>query len=202
MRLMGHWGELRFVALLVLCSCSKSEPPPSSGRAEIQAGGITWVVLGGTWSKDGDALVGSGGRVESKSNVADGTFELDVEKTVAAREPGVVGIGFRYSLHADDPERANGYLLNLKGTTFTVVRGANSYWQPVQPEVRGFQPSGLLDPSKNHVSVKMTGSSFRLDVHGDSLLGFEDTTYPHGRVGLAVESPAETVRFSGFHASH
>jgi len=199
---MRFWG-LSLLAVVGLASCSKSEPSAGNGRAEIQAGGITWVVLSGRWSKDGEALVGSGGRVISKSDIADGTLDVDVEKAAPSPgEPGIVDVGFRYSLHADDPGRGNGYELQVKGTTFTVVRGANSYWQPVQPEIRGFQTSGLLDAKKNHITVKMVGTSFRLDVHGDSLLAFDDATFAHGRVSLAVESPGETVRFSGFAVGH
>jgi hypothetical protein len=189
------------LCLLALPACSKSEPAGKPGRVEIQAGGVTWQVLDGTWRKDGDALVGSGGRVESKSDI-DGAFEIDVEDTAPTPGPGVTGIGFRYSLHGDDPARANGYMLNLKGSTFSIVRGANSYWQPVAPELRGFQPSGLVDPRKNHVAVRMLGASFRIDVHGDSLVSFDDSTFAGGRVCLSVESPAQSVRFSNFSLAH
>jgi hypothetical protein len=191
------WRLGGLVALLSLgVSCSKPEPQ-KPGRAELTFGGVTWQVLDGSWSVDGDALVGSGGRVQSKKAVADGTFDVDVEPGDA---PGAeASVGFRYALTYDDPSRAEGYLLKMKDKTFNVFRGANSYFQPVLPEMKGFSPSGLLNGKREHVSIHMMGSAFRIDANGDPLLSFEDTTFARGRVELGAGGGK--VRFSGVQLS-
>lgn len=182
-----------------LLGCSKKDAPNQLGRPELDVGGVRWEIIDGSWKKDGDVLIGSGGHIQTKKDFGDATLELDIEEA-SANPPGAagdtIGIGFRYLLTYDDLARANGYMLELLDSTFTVVRGANNYWQPVNPELRGFQRSGLFVPRKNHLAIAMTGATFRIDVNHDTLLAFEDRSYAHGHASLWVESAMHTVRFS------
>jgi hypothetical protein len=179
---------------IALVACAKSEAPAKAARIELEAGGMKWQVFDGTWRLEGDGLVGSGSRVLSKTEVADGTFELDVEE-VSPGQGNTVGIGFRYSLTYDDLRRASGYSFNKKDQTFTVVRGANNYFQPVNGDLRGFSPSGLFQAAKNHIAIHVSGKTFRIEVNGDTLISFDDSSVAHGHLSLWVSSP-EPVRFS------
>jgi len=125
MRLARSLGLLLGVAALALVSCSKSGGPTKGGRPELEVGGVTWRVLNGTWKKDGDSLLGSGGHVQSAVDLTDGTVEMDIEEEGSLGH--TVGVGFRYTLYEDDPSRASGYLLKLSHQAFNVFRGANDY---------------------------------------------------------------------------
>jgi hypothetical protein len=193
-------------ASLVLLACSKKAANEKPPREKLLAGGVTWEVVEGSWRVDQGALVSSGGRVQAQRDLSDGSLELDAEQDPSSPSgAGTIGIGFRYSLLNDDPSRANGYLLSLQGGgpagggpggSFTVSRVANSYAQPVSPDLRGLQHTGLLDPRKNHIVIHMAGNSFRIDVNGESLLAFTDPSYERGGVGLSVQASASTVRFT------
>src|SRR5580658_4313661 len=142
------------VSLLALVACSKKAVPDKPQRPELRASGKVWEIVDGSWHVEGDVLVGLGGHVEAKTDIADGTIEMDIEQVPSATAPSggnTIGIGFRYSLTYGNLARANGYALNIQNPMFTVVRGANNYWQPVHPDLRGLQRSGLFDPRKNHV---------------------------------------------------
>src|SRR5580700_8637084 len=86
------------MAALALLSCSKSEPV-KAGRPTLEAGGVTWRILNGTWKKQADSLVGSGGHIQSATDLTDGTLEMDIEQQGAAGS--TVGVGFRYMLVDD-----------------------------------------------------------------------------------------------------
>jgi hypothetical protein len=186
-------GLAPFFAALALASCSKSAPT-TTGRPQLQAGGVTWQVLGGTWAKDGDALVGTGGHIQTVADFTDGTVEISVEETEPSDQ--TIGIGFRYSFANNDPTHSTGYGLHFSKRGFNVFRGANNYWQPVNPELRGFVPSSSINPTRNRFVLRMSGTSFQIDANGDSLFIFTDTTHPHGHVDLWVESQTQKVRFS------
>jgi hypothetical protein len=157
----------------------------------------------GSWHVEGETLVGLGGHVETKTQMTDGTVEMDIEQAPSATASSgaghTVGIGYRHSLPYGDLARANGYSMNIQNPTFTVVRGANNYWQPVTPDLRGYQRSGFFDPRKNHVAIHMTGRSFGMDLNGNSLITFDDPSYERGHTALWVESTTDPVRFSNVH---
>jgi len=181
------------IAALASLSCSKPEPV-KAGRPTLTAGGVTWRILNGNWKKQGDSLVGSGGHIQSATELTDGTIEMDIEEQGGA--PSTVGVGFRYMLFNDDPSRASGYTLNLSGNAFNVFRGANNYWLSVNPDTKGLIPSSIIDPKKNHVIIRLKGPSFEIDVNGASLINLSDSAYTHGHVNLWVESAGQSVLFS------
>ena len=183
---------------IALAACSKA-PAPKPGRQELQAGGLTWRVFGGTWKTDGSSLVGSGGHLESVVDLTDGTIELDVE--AAGPSTGMIGVEFRHLVVKDDVGHSSGYGLHVSGQAFNVFRGANDYWLPVSPEVKGLSTSSILDSKRNHVIVRMRGPSFQIEANGASLFNFVDEAYPHGHIDLWVESPQATVRFSNIHVT-
>src|SRR5271169_3683190 len=139
-------GLLLALAAFAVLSCSKSEPA-KAGRPRLEAGGVTWRVLSGNWKKEGDALVGSGGHIQSVTDMTDGSIEMDIEEKAAAGH--TVGLGFRYLLVDDQPSRASGYRLNLSSHAFNVFRGANDYWLPLNPDTKGLIQSSMIDPKKN-----------------------------------------------------
>jgi protein kinase-like protein len=197
---------------------SKGWPEPSAERRapslegaswELSAGGSGWHVQKGTWRLEGDALLGSGGRVISSAELADGTLDLDYE---LVEGPGTtVGIGFRATPALYDKD-GGGYGTNFRlGTnTFNVFRGkdgdwesnkfsrvlADGSWEVVDPAYPDFYPSPAVNPEKNHVSVRAEGSMFTIAVNGQTVGVLEDGLYPTGRVTLWVNSPKSTVRFS------
>lgn len=180
--------------VLALLSCSKSEPV-KAGRPQLQVGGMSWRIVSGNWKKEGDTLVGSGGHIQSVTDLSDGTLEMDVEER-GASSYYTVGLGFRYTLFDDQQSRASGYTLNLQGHGFNVFRGANDYWLPVNPDTKGFIKSSIIDPKKNHVIIRMKGSSFEFEVNGAPLINLSDDAYAHGHVNLWVETAEQTVVFS------
>jgi hypothetical protein len=191
-------GPLLAIAALAVASCSKPAPTPT-GRPQLQAGGVAWQILGGTWTKDGDALVGTGGHIQTVADFTDGTAELTVEQTEPSEQ--TIGIGFRYSFANNDPTHSTGYALHFSKRGFNVFRGANNYWQPVNPELRGFVPSSTIEPTRNRFVLRLSGGTFQIDANGASLFMFTDTTHPHGHIDLWVESPTQKVRFSNIRLS-
>ncbi len=189
---------LLFLAVITLSSCTR-DPPSRSGRVTLDVGGVTWRILSGRWTKDGDVLLGSGGHIQSVADLTDGTIELDVDEQGALGRK--IGIGFRYMLVDDDPARSSGYTLNLSAHAFNVFRGANNYWLPLNPDTKGLIPSSIVDPKKNHVTIRMKGSSFEIEVNGSVLVSVSDEAYAHGHVNLWVESSDQSVVFSNIHVT-
>jgi hypothetical protein len=168
-----------------------------AGRPTLEASGVTWRVMGGSWKKEGDALVGSAGHLQSSAPLSDGTIELDVEELGATGH--VVGIGFRYGSLGDDPARSTGYRLSLSDHAFGVLRGANDYWVPINPDSRGLVKSSIVDAKKNHVVIRMKGEDVEIDVNGAALTNFHDAAYAKGHVDLWVETAEQKVAFSNVH---
>jgi hypothetical protein len=202
-RPLATWSAA--VAAATLLSCSKGVPTKAA-RAQLSAGGVTWRVLSGSWRTEGDALVGSGGRIQSVTDLTDGTLEMDIEERGATGH--TVGVGFRYLLVDDDPLRSSGYTLNLGDHAFNVFRGANNYWVPVNPDLAGgpltagttkLATSSLIDPKKDHVVLRMKGQDFEIDVNGAALMSFTDAACSHGHVHLWVEAADQVVVFSNLH---
>jgi Domain of Unknown Function (DUF1080) len=179
---------------LVLVSCRGSGQSSAGARAELQAGGLTWTVVQGTWTRKGDALVGSAGHVLTHESFGDAMLELDVEQNVDISQR-TIGIGFRYAMPDYEPTKAGGYGFNfISDRTFNAFRGTPNNW--VSLTGGAFQPSPALQPLKNHLVIRMQGGTFTVTANGQPVTTFTDGMYPAGQIDLWVESTAQTVTFS------
>jgi hypothetical protein len=158
----------------------------------ITSNGMTWEVIDGVWRTDGDALVGSGGSIETRAEYEDVTIELDAEQNTDSGERSV-GIGFRCAFAAYDPRKTNGYEVDWSARNrmneFVNVASVSKSLH------RTWLSSRSLRPLKNHVVVRARGSTFIVEVNGVEVDRFHDDTFQHGHVRLWVESKAQSVRF-------
>jgi hypothetical protein len=172
---------------LATTTCSRS------GRVILTSGGIAWEVLDGAWGTDGDTLIGSGGHVETAAEYDDATIEVDVEQYADSGERNV-GIGFRSAFTDYDPRKTNGYEVD-----WTSKKRMNAFVNAASvsmPLHRAWLSSPALQPLRNHVVVRIRGSTFLVEVNGVAVDSFRDNAYTHGHVRLWVETSAQAVRFS------
>ena len=185
-------------AALLSCAavgCSKSSPS-RPGAQTLSFGGTTWEVLDGTWSVNGDTLVGSGGSIWTLKDYSDGAIDLDVE-TPAQGGDRTVGVGFHITATGGDPQKSNGYGFNFTAAqTFNVFKGTANSWQPMNPAQTSFQKGDGLQPDKNQIHVEMNGGHYRVSANGRQMADFQDASYGTGRYKLFVESSAWQAKFS------
>jgi hypothetical protein len=163
-----------------------------SARVALTSNGMTWEVIDGVWRKDGDALVGSGGTIETSAEYGDATIELDAEQVADSGERNV-GIWFRCAFADYDPRKTNGYEVD-----WTARNRMNEFVNAAsvsKPLHRAWLSVRALRPLKNHVVVRAYGGTFIVEVNGVEVDRFSDDTFRRGHVRLWVESRAQSVRF-------
>jgi serine/threonine protein kinase len=195
------WGLARHAAVPAPPTGNSGELATPTPEPSIRAGDTTWYVQAGTWSEDGDGVLGRGGQIYSDREFGDGTLELDVELVDG---PGghSIGIGFR-AKPVGGPADGSGYGVNFKSivNTFNVFKGVSGDWEPIDPAFPSYHASPVLLPRKNHFVLRASGRSFAVDANDRPMVAFEDGVYAGGRVTLWVSSSIETVRFSKIHFS-
>jgi hypothetical protein len=166
---------------------------PKSGRSTLDCGGLTWEVVDGVWRTDGDALIGSGGHIETAAEYADLTIDVTVEEYADAGERSV-GIGLRVGVPAYDPRKTNGYEVD-----WTSRRKMNEFVSMAsvsRPLHRTWISLPALQPLKNHLVVTAKGRIVAIVVNGIAVDSFSDDEFAKGHVRLRVESTAQVVRFA------
>lgn len=183
--------------LLLAVAAALASCTPGGGGKTVTLAGHTWDVIAGIWTVDGDSVVGSGGWIFTRDEIADGTFEADVELAQGMGDR-TVGLGIRSAIAGGDITKASGYganfTTNLKA--FNVFKGTLGAWKPVNPAFTTFQPSPALPGGKTHVVLHFAGKTIVVEANGKTLLTVEDADHPRGRLQFWVESSGERVKFS------
>jgi tRNA A-37 threonylcarbamoyl transferase component Bud32 len=160
-------------------------------RPRFEAAGQTWEIVDGTWTRDGDALVGGSGHVQTTFEMEDGTIDLDFDVPLTGPH-GTLGIGYRYTLTGDSPKAQCGYGFNFNNTPrMASLIGDDGDWNPLGPE--GFHPAPVLKLDHNHFVIHMTGASFVIEANGQVVDSFTDGRWPRGRLNLWVQTATARI---------
>jgi predicted Ser/Thr protein kinase len=155
---------------------------PQAPRSTLRVGGQLWEIVDGEWLAEGDELVGRAGHAQTVDDVADATIQLDAWMPTSMG--ATVGVGFRYSLAGDDPMAQCGYGFNFRptgeGATFLGDKGD---WGVV---TMGYHPTPALHSGWNAMVIRMQGTTFRIEMNGQTVDEFTDARWPRGRLNLWV----------------
>jgi serine/threonine protein kinase len=163
-------------------SAAMAPRPVSVERRTFDAAGQTWEVVDGEWFRDGDALVGRSGHIQTTRDVSDAVLEVDVD--FPDGKAATVGLGFRYSLTGDNPRAQCGYGVNFRpGPEIATFLGEDGDWGAIGD---GYHRSPSLHEGKNHFVIRMAGTSFTVEANGQPAEAFTDARWPSGRVNFWV----------------
>jgi len=176
------WHQTRGTSPAPAPAAPAAPRPVSVERRTLAAAGQTWEVIDGEWSRDGDALVGRSGHIQTTRDLRDAVLEVDVD--FPDGKAATVGLGFRYSLTGDDPRAQCGYGVNFRpGPEIATFLGENGEWGAIGD---GYHRSSALHEGKNHFVIRMAGTSFTVEANGQPVEAFTDARWPSGRVNFWV----------------
>ncbi len=194
---LGVAGALALGGVAAAVAVWQRPPPPLETlrkivpRPRFEAAGQTWEIVDGTWTRDGDALVGGSGHVQTTVDLEDATIELDFDVPLTGPH-GTLGIGFRYTLTGDSPKAQCGYGFNFNNTPrMASLIGDDGDWNPLG-EV-GFRPAPALKLDHNHFAIHMKGASFVVEANGQVVDSFTDSRWPRGRLNLWVQTATARI---------